>query len=243
MKPLWGHFVETYVSCSYLSSRDSWATSLYSSARSCWFSVYLVLSSICTGFLDFFQVPCASVEHCKAQLSIFAQVDAVGNAWVAGYTDGSLDGQTSAGGYDVFLMKFDAQGVHQWTRQRGGGGSDYAYALQAVRRGATSFSNLFHGGKALDSLARSMFRVRWNGITVCGSILIFVPLKGDTPRASRIGIFLKWIDALSLVSLSPSHRWMRLVHGPVHLQDISWYLKIIQSLVYDIAYLHMRVMH
>ena len=127
------------------------------------------------GFLDFFQFPRASVEHCKAQLSIFAQVDAVGNAWVAVYTKSSLDGHTNAGRTDVFLMKFDAQGVHQWTRQRGGKGTEYAYALQAVRRGATSFSNLFHGGKALDSLARSMFRIRWNGITVCGSMLIFVP--------------------------------------------------------------------
>eukprot|EP00435_Cladocopium_sp_Y103_P062701 s939_g24.t1 len=61
------------------------------------------------------------------------QVDGVGNAWVAGYTlgGGSLDGNTNAGGYDMFLMKFDAQGVHQWTSQRGGEGFDYARALQA----------------------------------------------------------------------------------------------------------------
>ena len=38
------------------------------------------------GFSDFFQFPPASVDHCKAQLSIFAQVDDVGNAWVAGDT-------------------------------------------------------------------------------------------------------------------------------------------------------------
>ena len=88
------------------------------------------------GFLDFFEFPCASVEHCKAQLSIFAQVDDVGNAWVAGYTESSLDGHANAGSVDIFLMKFDAQGVHLWTRQRGGESSDYANALQAdgVRR-------------------------------------------------------------------------------------------------------------
>ena len=60
-----------------------------------------------------------------------AQVDDVGNAWVAGSTFGSLDGHTNAGSRDMFLMKFDAQGVHQWTRQRGGKGSEGAYALQA----------------------------------------------------------------------------------------------------------------
>jgi hypothetical protein len=61
----------------------------------------------------------------------FAQVDANGSAWVAGYTESSLDGHTNAGGRDIFLMKFDAQGVHLWTRQRGGESGDFAYALQA----------------------------------------------------------------------------------------------------------------
>jgi hypothetical protein len=65
-----------------------------------------------------------------------AQVDNVGNAWVAGYTGSSLDGHANAGSYDIFLMKFDAQGVHLWTRQRGGGSYDDARALKAdgVRR-------------------------------------------------------------------------------------------------------------
>ena len=71
------------------------------------------------------------MEHCKAQLFIFAQVDDVGNAWVAGSTYSSLDGNANAGKYDIFLMKFDAQGVHLWTRQRGGRGLDEAGALQA----------------------------------------------------------------------------------------------------------------
>ena len=79
----------------------------------------------------FFEFPCASVEHCKAQLSIFAQVDNVGNAWVAGDTTSSLDGHTNAGYSDIFLMKFDAQGVHLWTRQRGGESYDNAQALKA----------------------------------------------------------------------------------------------------------------
>ena len=141
--------------------------------------VDLVSYSICTGYLDFLQVPCASVEHCKAQLSIFAQVDKVGNAWVAGYTESSLDGHTNAGSADVFLMKFDSQGVHQWTRQRGGERWDEAQGLQAdgVRRCLRIFFMEEKHGKTLDPLARSIFRVRWNGITVCGSIFIFVPLK------------------------------------------------------------------
>ena len=101
--------METQVSCSYLSSQDSWVTSLYTVAHAV---VDLVSYSICTGFSDFFQFPPASAAHCKAQLSIFAQVDDVGNAWVAGATYSSLDGHANAGREDIFLMKFDAQGVH-----------------------------------------------------------------------------------------------------------------------------------
>ena len=62
----------------------------------------------------------------------------MGNALVAGDTYGSLDGATNAGLFDIFLMKFDAQGVHLWTRQRGGEDNDIAEALQADW-GAKSF--------------------------------------------------------------------------------------------------------
>ena len=75
----------------------------------------------------------------------FAQVDVSGHAWVAGYTASSLDGHSNAGGKDIMLMRFDGEGVHQWTHQRGGEGNDEARALQAdgVRR--PSGSNLFYG--------------------------------------------------------------------------------------------------
>ena len=68
------------------------------------------------------------------------------------FTESSLDGHSNAGGWDFFLMKFDGEGVHQWTHQHGGEGDDVALALQAdgVRR--PSFLNLFHGGKHQNSL-------------------------------------------------------------------------------------------
>ena len=131
-----------------------------------WFGVISDLHfifSLSDGLLPqfFFEFPCASVEHCKAQLSIFAQVDNAGNAWVAGGTWSSLDGHTNAGSDDIFLMKFDAQGVHLWTHQRGGGGYDGARALEAdgVRLRFRIFSMEEKDGKTLDPLARSMFPV------------------------------------------------------------------------------------
>ena len=65
------------------------------------------------------------------------------------------------------LMKFDAQGVHLWTRQRGGESSDYAWALQVdgVRLRFRIFSMEEKDGKTLDPLARSMFWVTWSVIT------------------------------------------------------------------------------
>jgi uncharacterized protein (UPF0548 family) len=53
-------------------------------------------------------------------------IDADGNVYVAGYTNGILPGQTSSGGYDGFVRKYDASGTEQWTRQFGTTSSDYA---------------------------------------------------------------------------------------------------------------------
>ena len=91
------------------------------------------------------------------------QVDDLGNALVVGRTDSSLDsnGNANAGRWDIFLMKFDAQGVHQWTRQRGGQDSDYANALQAdgARLRFRIFSMEEKHGDTFDPLAGPMFRV------------------------------------------------------------------------------------
>lgn len=40
-------------------------------------------------------------------------VDANGNIYVAGGTEGGLDGNTNAGDYDGFLVKYDANGNKQ----------------------------------------------------------------------------------------------------------------------------------
>lgn len=52
---------------------------------------------------------------------------------MAGYTYNSLDGKTNAGYSDIFVMTFNGDGNHLWTRQHGGAGYDKAYALQVDR--------------------------------------------------------------------------------------------------------------
>ncbi|MDH5559403.1 MAG: Ig-like domain-containing protein [Deltaproteobacteria bacterium] len=46
-------------------------------------------------------------------------VDSSGDVYVAGYTDGALDGNSSNGGRDIFLTKYDKNGFKQWTTQYG----------------------------------------------------------------------------------------------------------------------------
>jgi hypothetical protein len=61
-------------------------------------------------------------------------VDAAGNAYVTGNTDGGLPNNTMVGLNDVFIAKYDTDGNPQWTRQIGSIEDDYGYgiALDAV---------------------------------------------------------------------------------------------------------------
>ncbi len=45
--------------------------------------------------------------------------DSSGNIYVTGYTGGGLDGDTSSGLTDIFLVKFNPSGTKQWTKQMG----------------------------------------------------------------------------------------------------------------------------
>jgi hypothetical protein len=55
-------------------------------------------------------------------------VDATG-VYLVGDTVGTLPGQTSAGGSDAFVRKYDADGTELWTRQFGTTSYDYAFGV------------------------------------------------------------------------------------------------------------------
>jgi Beta-propeller repeat len=55
-------------------------------------------------------------------------VDTLGNAYISGYTQGSLGG-TSAGGNDAFLAKYDASGNFLWARQIGTSADDVSNSV------------------------------------------------------------------------------------------------------------------
>ncbi len=58
-----------------------------------------------------------------------------GGVYVTGYTLGTLPGQTSAGGRDVFVRKYDAGGDKIWTRQFGTPKSDGGESMGAAADG------------------------------------------------------------------------------------------------------------
>lgn len=61
--------------------------------------------------------------------------DGAGNVYLAGRTQGSLNGGMLSGPQDYFVMKYDGQGKLLWTRQNGTLGFDAAYDITFDRSG------------------------------------------------------------------------------------------------------------
>ena len=74
--------------------------------------------------------------------------DDLGNVYISGYTGDSLGGQTSAGGLDPFVSKYNAAGTLQWTRQLGTSSDDLSLSVSADGLG-----NVYISGGSTGSLA------------------------------------------------------------------------------------------
>lgn len=73
-------------------------------------------------------------------------VDSSGNCYVAGYTDGDLDGQDLSGIIDVFLIKYTPLGIKQWTRLLGiASGSTSGSSISTDRNGNSYITGLTSG--------------------------------------------------------------------------------------------------
>jgi hypothetical protein len=85
--------------------------------------------NVLTGTIDFFLTKYNSdgVKQFTRQLGTAGQetrgygvaTDVSGNVFIAGYTEGSLDGNTLTGTDDFFVTKYNSNGVKQFTRQLG----------------------------------------------------------------------------------------------------------------------------
>ena len=72
--------------------------------------------------------------------------DSSGNVYVAGHTFGGLDGNSSAGERDLFVVKYDSSGTKQWTRQLGTSSGDYAEGVATDSSGNVYVTGYTTGG-------------------------------------------------------------------------------------------------
>jgi uncharacterized delta-60 repeat protein len=68
-----------------------------------------------------------------------------GAIYVAGYTDGNLDGQVNSGGVDAFVTKYNTDGTKVWTKLLGSSVNDYAYSLTTGSDGAIYVAGFTEG--------------------------------------------------------------------------------------------------
>ena len=86
--------------------------------------------------------------------------DSSDNIYVTGWTGGDLDGNTSSGESDIFLVKYDSSGTKQWTKQLGTSEYDYGYGVTS-----DSSDNIYVTGYTMGDL---------DGNTNSGSMDIFL---------------------------------------------------------------------
>jgi len=72
-------------------------------------------------------------------------VDASGNAYISGSTDGSLGGPNAGDGGDAFLLKYDGSGNLLWSQQIGTPSGDYGYGVAVDAFGNAYISGYTHG--------------------------------------------------------------------------------------------------
>ena len=71
-----------------------------------------------------------------------------GNVFITGETQGALDGQSFAGGDDIFVTKYDGAGMKLWTRQLGTAEGDQAGGVATDVEGNVFITGYTYG--ALD---------------------------------------------------------------------------------------------
>ena len=92
------------------------------------------------------------------------ETDTEGNAYLAGYTDAYLDNNTSAGGDDLILIKYNSSGTRQWTVQSGTSAADYARGVSLDSSGNIYLAGYTSGGLGSNSNSGSedLFLIKYN---------------------------------------------------------------------------------
>jgi len=90
--------------------------------------------------------------------------DSSGSVYVTGTTYGGLDGNTSAGNADLFVVKYNSSGTKQWTKQLGSSSRDYANGVVTDSSGSVYVSGTTYGGLDGNTSAGNadLFVVKYN---------------------------------------------------------------------------------
>ena len=72
--------------------------------------------------------------------------DSSGNVYVSGFTYGGLDGNTNAGSWDIFLVKYNSSGTKQWTEQLGTSSYESASGVATDSSGNVYVTGMTGGG-------------------------------------------------------------------------------------------------
>ena len=65
------------------------------------------------GSFDFIWIGTKQLGTSSDDIAYGVATDSSDNVYVTGYTEGGLDGNTSAGGNDLFVVKYNSEGVKQ----------------------------------------------------------------------------------------------------------------------------------
>ncbi len=74
-------------------------------------------------------------------------VDSKDNIYMTGYTNGALDGKTHFGDEDIFLIKYNSNGIKQWTKQLGSKLKDVGHGVTVDSKDNVYLTGWVNGNK------------------------------------------------------------------------------------------------
>jgi hypothetical protein len=123
-------------------------------------------------------------------------VDGSGGVFMPGNFSGTVDfgggGLVSAGSYDIFLAKYNANGVHQWSQRFGNTGGDVAYSVAVNESGNVLATGVFagavdFGGATFVSAGgNDLFLAQYSGNAAEPLITSIVDIGNDQGRRVKI---------------------------------------------------------
>jgi hypothetical protein len=131
-------------------------------------------------------------------------VDEWGNALVTGYFQGTVDfgggGLTSAGGFDIFVAKYNSAGAHRWSQRFGTTTADVGNSVAVDGSGNVLVTGVFRGtvdfgGAGLTSAGSDdIFLAMYAPEPVEPSIVSIVDVGNDQGRQVRIRVTRSGLD-------------------------------------------------